>query len=264
MAFVQQEKDGLVYMSSDIIPAFNAFSTRWGGVSTGQFESLNLSVSRGDAPENVRENYRRFTALAGVGINDCVVTNQVHGSEVKVVDAGNRHEVLSDTPFKADGLVTCERNLPLICFTADCIPVLMCDAEAGVAAAVHCGWRSSAADILGNAVEIMTGLGAKPENIFAALGPALGRCCFESDRDVPDALEIYLSGDTEGLFDYRSDGKIMVDLRLANVRRLLQLGLDRRKIDVSEECTVCCHDKYFSHRYTKGNRGSLGAMIALR
>ena len=251
-------------MSSDKIPVFNAFSTRYGGVSSGQFESLNLSVSRGDTPENVRENYRRFTALAGVGINDCVVTNQVHGREVMVVGADNRHVALTDTPFKADGLVTCERNLPLICFTADCIPVLMCDAEASVAAAVHCGWRSSAADILGCAVEKMTGLGARPERICAALGPALGRCCFESDRDVPDALEIYLSGDTEGLFDYRNDGKIMVDLRLANVRRLLQLGLDEANIDVSEECTVCSHEKYFSHRYTKGHRGSLGAMIALR
>ena len=263
MAFVQNEKDGLIYMSSDILPVFNAFSTRYGGVSTGQFESLNLSVSRGDSPENVRENYRRFTALAGVGIDDCVVTRQVHGNEVKTVDASNRHKALSDTPFEADGLVTCERKLPLICFTADCIPVLLCDPVAGVIAAVHCGWRSSAADILGRAVEKMTGLGAKPVNIYAALGPALGRCCFESDRDVPDALEIYLSGETEGLFDYRSDGKIMVDLRLANVTRLLQLGLNRNNIDVSKECTVCSHEKYFSHRYTKGLRGSLGAMIAL-
>lgn len=264
MAFVQHEKDGLVYMSSDILPAFNAFSTRYGGVSTGYFASLNLSEARGDGRENVRENYRRFTALAGAGLNDCVVTNQVHGNEVKVVDFSNLHTALTDTPFKADGIVTREKNLPLICFTADCVPVLLCDAEAGVTAAVHCGWRSSAADILGNAIEKMRDLGAKPESIYAALGPALGRCCFESDRDVPDAIEVYLSGDTDGLFDYRDDGKIMVDLRLANVRRLLQLGLEEKHIDVSEECTFCSHEKYFSHRYTKGLRGSLGAMIALR
>ena len=109
----------------------------------------------------------------------------------------------------------------------------------------------------------MCTLGAKPESIHAAMGAAIGRCCFETDEDVPQAVEKYLGGDTEGLFDRREDGKTMVDLRAANARRLRQLGLKAENIDISRECTMCSHEKYWSHRYTKGNRGSQSAVIVL-
>ena len=80
---------------------------------------------------------------------------------------------------------------------------------------------------------------------------------------MPLAIEKYLGGDTRGLFDLREDGKTMVDLRAANARRLMQLGVKAENIDISTECTMCSHDKYWSHRYTKGNRGSQGAAIVL-
>ena len=95
------------------------------------------------------------------------------------------------------------------------------------------------------------------------MGAAIGRCCFETDDDVPQAVEKYLDGDTEGLFDRRADGKTMVDLRAANARRLIQLGLKAENIDLSQECTMCSHEKYWSHRYTKGRRGSQAAAIVL-
>ena len=132
-----------------------------------------------------------------------------------------------------------------------------------MAGAIHCGWRSSASDILKNAVERMEALGARRERICAAMGPAIGRCCFETDEDVPLALSAYLGGDTEGLWDRKENGKYLVDLRLANKRRLLQLGLREENIDLSDECTLCSHEKYWSHRYTKGNRGSQAACIVL-
>ena len=159
--------------------------------------------------------------------------------------------------------MTAERGLPLFCFTADCVPALLLDPEAGVAGAVHCGWRSSVADILKNALVQMERLGARPERVRAALGPAIGRCCFETDGDVPEAVSRYLGGDTDGLFVRRPDGKTLVDLRTANKRRLLQLGLREENIDLSEECTVCSHEKYWSHRYTKGIRGSQAACIVM-
>ena len=263
MAFTEKRKGSLIYMTSDKLPVFNAFSTRHGGVSTGIWESLNLGSKTGDDLDHVKENYRRFCALAGAGPDECCVTSQVHGAEVRVVTSADRHTCGDKVPYIADGLVTAESGLPIMCFTADCVPVLMCDAVNHVAAAVHCGWRSSAADILGNAAAAMKSLGAEERHIYAAMGAALGRCCFESDRDVPDALEAYLSGDTEGLFDYRDDGKIMVDLRMANERRLLQLGIPRENIDISGECTYCMPEKYWSHRYTKGKRGTMGAVIVL-
>lgn len=263
MAFTENNVDGLIYMSSSVIRTKHAFTTRFGGVSTGDFASLNLGFGRGDAPENVRENYRRLTALMGAEIDGCAVTRQVHGNEVRVVTRTDRHECGAPVPYEADGIITTERGLPIMCFVADCVPALLCDAENGVIAAVHCGWRSSVADILGETVKKMCALGAKPENIHAAMGAAIGRCCFETDDDVPQAVEKYLSGQTAGLFDRRADGKTMVDLRAANAVRLRQLGLKAENIDISPECTMCSHEKYWSHRYTKGRRGSQAAAIVL-
>lgn len=263
MAFEEINEGGLVYMRSTLIPARHAFTTRYGGVSRGEFASLNLGSNRGDDPEAVRENYRRVCALMGAGIDDCAVTKQVHGSVVRVVTKADRHVCMSTVPYEADGLVTNERGLPIMCFVADCVPALLCDGEHSVIAAVHCGWRSSVADILGETVKKMCALGAKPESIHAAMGAAIGRCCFETDDDVPEAVEKYLGGETAGLFDRRADGKTMVDLRAANARRLIQLGLKAENIDLSQECTMCSHEKYWSHRYTKGRRGSQAAAIVL-
>ena len=263
MAFTEHNRNGIVCMTSDKIRFRHAFTTRYGGVSGGHLASLNLGSNRGDDPANVRENWTRICALMGVGPDDCAVTNQVHGNVVKTVTAADRHICLSDTPYEADGIVTAEKGLPIWCFVADCVPVLLCDDGNGVAGAVHCGWRSSVTDILKNAVEQMEALGAKRENICAAIGASIGRCCFETDRDVPDAIEKYLAGDTDGLWTMREDGKYMVDLRGANARRLIQLGIKPENIDVSDECTYCSHDKYWSHRYSKGKRGSQGAVIVV-
>ena len=261
--FIEHNENGLVYMASDVLPFRHAFTTRWGGVSSGQFESLNLLSDKGDAPENVRENYRRICALFGVGEDDCAVTKQVHGKVVRIVTAADRHACLTPVPYEADGIVTAEKGLPIFCFTADCVPVLLGDPAHGVIGAVHCGWRSSTADILGEALTQMRTLGALTENIFAAIGPAIGKCCFETDDDVPEAVSAWLGGDTAGLFQKRADGKTMVDLRAANARRLTQLGVPAEHIDISDECTFCRHDKYWSHRYTKGKRGGQAAVIAL-
>ena len=261
--FIEKKQNDLIYMASSVIPARHAFLTRCGGVSRGPFYSLNLGSNRGDDPEAVRENYRRAAALMGAGIDDCAVTKQVHKNEVRIVTKDDRHVCMSTVPYEVDGIVTAEKGLPLFCFTADCVPALLLDPEHGVAGAVHCGWRSSVTDILKNALEKMEALGARRENIRVALGPAIGKCCFETDGDVPAAVERYLSGETEGLFTPKAGGKTLVDLRGANRRRLLQLGLEEENIDLSEECTFCSHEKYWSHRYTKGIRGSQAACIVM-
>ena len=261
--FREQNQNGLIYMTSDCIPYRHAFTTRIGGVSTGHLASLNLIGGHGDRPENIRENFRRVTALFGVGVNDCAVTKQVHGSTVRTVGLEDRHVCLSEVPYEADGIVTAVPGLPIFCYTADCAPVLLCDPEARVIAAVHCGWRSSASDILKNALEAMASLGASPSLIRAAIGPAIGACCFETDDDVPNAFTAWLGDDTDGLFVRREDGKTLVDLRGANARRLMQLGVPEEQIDISTECTYCQHDKYWSHRWTRGRRGGQCAGIVL-
>lgn len=263
MAFYENNKDGLIYMKSDAIGTRHAFTTRFGGVSEGIFASLNLGSNRGDEPAAVRENYHRLTALFGADIDGCCVTQQVHKNDVRIVTSADKHVCMSKVPYEADGIVTGESGLPIICFTADCVPVLLWDEKKKAVAAVHCGWRSSVTDILKNTIEAMNSLGAENENVHAAIGPAIGACCFETDEDVPQAVEKYLSGETKGLFTLRADGKYLVDLRGANRRRLEQLGLKPENIDVSGECTFCRHDKYWSHRYTKGQRGSQASAIVL-
>ncbi|MCR5090427.1 MAG: peptidoglycan editing factor PgeF [Oscillospiraceae bacterium] len=265
---IREEKSGeLIFMRSDVIPFRHAFTTRYGGVSSGHLSSLNLIDHHGDSAENIRENFRRVAEWMGAGVDDCAVTNQVHGNTVRIVGPDDRHVCMSKVPYQADGVVTSVPGLPVFCFTADCVPVLLCDPEAGVIGAIHCGWRSSVSDILGNAVSAMKSLGAESSEIRAAIGPAIGKCCFETDDDVPDAIMSWLGEDTEELFIRNpighAPGKTLVDLRGANRRRLLQLGLLSAHIDVSEECTFCCHDRYWSHRYTKGRRGGQGACIVI-
>ena len=261
--FIENHQGELVYMSSTLIPLRHAFTTRFGGVSGGHLASLNLLSDKGDSPENVRENYRRVAALFGVGEDDCAVTKQVHGTAVRIVTEADKHQCLTPVPYEADGIVTAAKGLPIFCFTADCVPVLLWDGRGRAAGAVHCSWRSAVSDILGNAAEAMISLGAEIPALRAAIGPAIGKCCFETDDDVPEAVTAWLGGETEGLFVRRADGKTLVDLRGANARRLMQLGVPAEQIDISGECTFCSHDKYWSHRYTGGRRGSQASVIML-
>lgn len=262
--FAEMSYQGLVYMTAPTIPFTHGFTTRWGGVSTDRLDSLNLGENRGDSEENVRENYRRVFQALGLPEQQACFTKQVHGNVVRVVTEADRRELFMPFPFEADGIVTNIKGLPLFCFTADCIPVLLCDPDAGVAGAIHCGWRSTAADILGVAVAAMEQLGAKAANLRAAIGPGIEMCCFETDADVPSAIEKLLGGDCGGVFFAVGDsGKYMVDLKEADRQRLVQLGLDNVNISVSDECTFCNCDKYWSHRKTKGERGSQAAVIVV-
>lgn len=266
MAFVEHDNNGLRYLSSTLLPVPHGFTTRFGGVSRGSLASLNLGEYRGDAPENVRENYRRLGRALGFAPEDLVFPRQVHGAEVVYACPEQRHRLFDPVPYEADGLVTDLPGQPILCFTADCVPVLLCDPVHRVVAAVHCGWRSSVADILGRAVREMEGLGAQAPEIRAAIGPAIGACCFETGPEVPQAVRDWL-GEAAAAHLCRprpaSPGKYLVDLRGANARRLIQLGLSPEHIDISDACTMCQSDKYWSHRVTRGERGSQAAVIFL-
>lgn len=262
--FAEMSYKELMYMVAPTIAYNHCFTSRLGGVSTGYLESLNLGENRGDDEENVRENYRRLLEAMGLPQQDICFTKQVHGREVRVVTDADRRGLFTPYKYEADGIVTNVPGLPLICFTADCVPVLLCDTEAGVAAAVHCGWRSTVADILGAAVDKMIGLGALPESICAAIGPAIDMCCFETGPEVPAGIDELLGEDAEGTyFPVGDKDKYMVDLKETNRRRLLALGVPERNISVSDECTFCNSDRYWSHRKTQGERGSQAAVIVI-
>lgn len=264
MIFTEHDHNGVVFMTAPNLKARHAFTTRYGGVSDGIWASLNLGESRGDVPENVIENYRRVKQATGIDTDRLAVTRQVHGNEVRIVTEKDIHTFMTPVPYDADGLVTNVPGLAIACYIADCVPLLMHDEKNGVIAAVHCGWRSTVQDIMAVAVEKMVSLGAAPKEIQAAIGESIGACCFEVGLEVPEAIRALLPEDHEGIIrDGEREDKYMVDLREAIRRRLCQLGVPAEHITVSDECTMCSRDKYWSHRATKGQRGLQAALIRL-
>lgn len=260
--FSEIAPNGLTLMVSDLLPFPHGFTTRFGGVSRGIYASLDLSENRGDDPEAVRENYRRLKAA--LGIEKLCFTKQVHKNAVRRVTAADAREPYDPLPCECDGLVTDEAGLGLIVFTADCIPILLCDPIRRVVGAAHAGWRGTVANIAGKTVEAMAALGADPRDIRAAIGPGISKCCFETGPEVPAAVRDVLGDAGEAFIaPGGSAGKSFVDLKGVNRALLLRAGLTEAHIDVSPECTVCKRDKYWSHRATAGVRGSQGAVIKL-
>lgn len=262
MSFETRNVGKLEVLTSTLIDVPHGFSTRFGGVSTGYLSSLNLGTSRGDLPENVRENYAILGAAIGFSPEDTVFAKQVHGDVVAPVGRSHRGQGLF-TPVtqERDGLVTNAPGVFLTIFTADCVPVLLYDPVSKTVAGVHAGWRGTALGIVRRAVETMCrDYGADPRNIRAAIGPSIGPCCFETHNDVPDAMAEALGQEAWG-FITRSGEKFHVDLKGINAHWLRKVGVEQ--IDICRDCTACQPDRFWSHRITRGERGSLAAIIGL-
>ena len=254
----------LEYLASPLLDTPHGFSTRLGGVSEGYLASLNLGCHRGDTEENLRENYRRFCAAIGADDQSLVMTNQVHGVAVRgVTKADIKADLLAPTPFEADGLTTDAPGVTLVIFSADCIPVLLFDPVKKAVGACHAGWRGTAGAIGAETVKAMAErYGCNPGDIRAAIGPGIGKCCFETDADVPEAMEAAL-GELARPYMTRTGEKWYVDLKAINRAVLLAAGVAAEHIDVSEDCTCCQHERFWSHRHTGGVRGSQAAAILL-
>ena len=242
----------------------HGFSTRLGGVSTGIYESLNLGSTRGDDPALVEENYRRFFGAIGADLSRVVMANQVHSDIVRTVTGADIKRALFDRePYEADGLVTDLPGVALVVFGADCLPILFYDPVRRVIAAVHAGWRGTVSGIAERAVEKMAFYGCRPEEILAAIGPGISRCCFETHEDVPNAMTSALGVQATPYIEPIENGKFRVDLKGINAMRLTRAGLRPEHIAVTGDCTACQPEKYWSHRATNGVRGSQAAVIEL-
>jgi YfiH family protein len=263
--FTENRSGGLVYMTAPNIVAPHAFTTRLGGVSCGIYASLNLGAASGDSRGNVEANYVAICGALGICADNLVRANQVHGSTVLAVTRAGWTAPTDRAPHDADGLVTAERGTALAVLVADCAPILLHDPVRGAVGAVHAGWRSTAADIAGAAAAKMAlEFGCAPANILAAIGPCISQCCFETGSDVAEAMFALFSAPHEReRVARRQGGKYFVDLKAANTLLLERAGLRAENISVSDECTRCGGDKYWSHRATQGHRGSQAAIIAV-
>jgi len=256
------KKGALEYLSAENIAVAHCFTTRLGGVSTGYLGSLNMGMHRGDDPENVAKNYGILANALPFDKENLVLTHQVHSNIIRVVTKADANGLDNRLYPECDGLVTNDPGTALAVFSADCTPILLHDPITGAVGAVHAGWRGTAADIAGNAVRAMVDhFGCKPENICAAIGPNIGKCCFETNAEVPQAM-VKALGDNALPHIISSGDKYYVDLKAINAAFLKNAGVTN--IDISTDCTKCqCH-RFWSHRVTGDRRGSQGAIIVCK
>ena len=262
------------YLSSDVFSngVVHCFTTRRGGVSTGCLSSLNLGVHRGDDWNNVYENYRRLGDAVGFTPEQTVFTHQTHTDIVARVGVSDRGwGLFREVEPERDGLYTNERGVALVCFTADCTPILLHDPVRHAVAAVHAGWRGTAKGIIARCIETMVReFNTDPADIEAAVGPCIGPCCFETGPEVPEAMlaaigaeaKPFIHRDTPSGFDDAAGEKYHLDLKQLNALWLRRAGV--RKIDLSTDCTRCQPERFWSHRVTGQARGSLAAVIMLK
>lgn len=263
MRFITHEQNGLVWLAAPNLGGVrHGFSTRLGGVSPAPWDSLNLRRGMGDGREALLENYRRFCAAIGAEAERTVLARQVHETAVRACTAADAGKGLfRDRDYTADALVTNEPGLTLFVFSADCGTVLLHDPDSGAVGAVHAGWRGCAGGIVEKTVREMARLyGTRPERLQAALGPCIGRCCFETDGDVPDAMRQAL-GEAGPPYLERRGPKWYVDLEGLNRQWLLRAGLSPERIESSGLCTMCRPDLFWSHRKLGDARGVQCAAI---
>lgn len=244
----------------------HAFTTREGGVSTGCFESLNLSFSRGDDPDTVTENYTRVADALGCSISDIVCSDQTHTTNVMRVDrsfAGMG--VTKEKTYKdIDGLITNESGLMLATFYADCVPLFFVDPVHHAIGLSHSGWRGTVERMgMITLLAMNQEFGTMPEDVYAAVGPSICQDCYEVSADVKEAFSREFPGHEDEILTDKGNGKYQLDLWKSNEIVLREAGIKMEHMAVTNICTCCNHEFLFSHRASHGKRGNLGAFLML-
>lgn len=259
---IRHQLNDLAYYTFDALDAYgeliHAVTTRHGGVSTGQWASLNLTKGTGDDPAAVEENLRRVCAALGLRREDLVSPNQRHTANVRRVGRADRGQIFAGY----DVLITDEPAVPLLLRYADCTPVLIYDPAHRALAVVHSGWRGTVQAAGRVAVEALAAeFGSRPADMVAAIGPGIGPCCYEVGDEVADAVRAAFTR-ADGLLPNPNGGRRHFDLWAANRRWLQEAGVGR--IEVAETCTACRTDEFYSHRRERGRTGHFGAVMMLR
>lgn len=265
------------YISFPILEQFDfikhGFSTRLGGVSTGIYESMNLGFRRGDEDRNVFENYRRLCESIGVDDKKLVFTDQVHKANVRVATTSDCGKGIQKerTYSEIDGHITNEREVPLLIFSADCVPILYVDPVTKSIGATHSGWRGTVQKIGAVTVKAMKEqYHSNPDDIIAVIGPCIGKECYEVSEDVAKAFEGQFTNEQCKEFltcngpNDQNEIKYQLDLWEANRLILKEAGLKDEHIVVSRLCTMCHPELFFSHRATQGKRGSMVGIISIQ
>ena len=242
----------------------HCYTTRKGGVSTGDFESMNPSFTRGDEAAAVKENFDILAQKLGISSSDFVLADQTHTTNVAVVtekDQGNG--ITKPLPYKSvDGLVTNCRGVALMTYYADCVPLYFYDPVHHAVGMSHAGWRGTANNMVASTVKTMQdAFGTKAQELVCAIGPCICQDCYEVGEDVAKAFNP-LFQDTPILKPGKQKGKFQLDLKGANQVLMEAQGI--QNISVSSWCTKCHPDLFFSHRQLGKKRGTQAGIIFLK
>ena len=227
----------------DALPGIrHGFFTRTGGVSQGLYDSLNCGFGSGDDPAEVAENRARIARRLDLAPERLVTLYQVHSPTVMVVEEPWRH----DRAPEADALVTARAGVALGILTADCTPILFADAEAGVVGAAHAGWKGAQTGVVAATVQAMTGLGARPERIVAAIGPCIAQKSYEVGPEFPAPFLAQRPDDARFFVPSPRAGHFLFDLPGLVRHRLAACGVGR--IDHTGNDTAAEEYLFFSYR----------------
>lgn len=260
----------------------HGFSTREGGVSKGEFSSMNLSYTRGDIPERVDENYKRICDALGMDTGNLVLSDQVH--DIVVYRAGKKdcqgENLREKKLIGIDGLVTNEKEVILCTSYADCVPLFFVDERHRAIGSSHSGWRGTAGKIGAKTVEAMKkAYGTIPEELKVVIGPSICQSCYEVSEDVYQAMKHLVSPErianlqqmplekvermVNSVFLAKPRKKYQLDLWMANKLILMEAGVVEDNISISCVCTCCNSSLLYSHRATGGKRGNLNGFLEI-
>ncbi len=239
----------------------HGFFTRAGGVSEGLYASLNCGLGSGDRPEAVAENRTRALARLGLGGDALVTLHQVHSAEAVLVEL----PFAADRRPEADGMATTRRGLALGALAADCAPILLADAEAGIVGAAHAGWRGALAGIAEATVAAMERLGARRAAVVAAIGPCIRQRSYQVGPEFRAEFVAADAGNDRWFAPSREPGRWQFDLAGYIAARLERLGLGVVAVLPLDTCAD--ETRFFSYRRAcrkgEGDYGRLLSAIAL-
>jgi hypothetical protein len=275
----KSEKSPMYLKETDGVPYFvfqnleqtglvrHGFSTRMGGVSTGYLGTMNLSFTRGDEPENVRENFRRIAKAIGFEPESLVLTDQTHTTNVRRVteaDRGKGYSIPRDYQ-DIDGLITNVPGLVLATFYADCVPLYFVDPVHAAIGLSHSGWKGTVKRMGQVTLKRMAEeFGTDPADVQAAVGPSICQDCYEVSEDVAMEFQQEFENSADEQLLYRKEnGKYQLNLWKANELVLLEAGIRPEHLAITNVCTCCNPELLFSHRASQGKRGNLGAFLEL-
>ena len=266
---ISHEIDELEYLTFPVFEKTgdvrHLFSTRKGGVSKGIYESMNLSFHRGDDPACVLENFRRIAALFDSTPDRIVCAKQTHTTNIRRVTGKDAGKGVTREPDyeDIDGLVTNEPGLILCTSFADCVPLYFVDPVRGAIGLAHSGWRGTVNRMGEKMVRTMEKqFGSCPENLLVAVGPSICVDCYEVGEEVAEEFRKAFP-QTEVLRKGKKEGKYQLDLWKANEAILLDAGIRKEHLEITDLCTCCNPELLFSHRASHGQRGNICAFLEL-